>query len=55
MNYSTLYQSFIDLHRNLPIAHHRRTPAPKVNPNLPLLQVCIPVMLTITPSKCIYN
>ncbi|MEH2233884.1 MAG: hypothetical protein V7K71_30355 [Nostoc sp.] len=37
-----------DLHRNQPIAHHRRTAAPKVNPNLPLPQILIPVRLPIS-------
>ncbi|MBE8992082.1 hypothetical protein [Nostoc sp. LEGE 12450] len=40
--------NFIELHSFEPIAHHRPTLAPKVNPNLPLPQIAIPVSLPIS-------
>ncbi|MBE8971113.1 hypothetical protein IQ277_34420 [Nostocales cyanobacterium LEGE 12452] len=43
--------NYSELHHRQPIAHHRPTLAPKVNPNLPLPQICIPVRLTISNSN----
>ncbi|WP_334954312.1 hypothetical protein [Nostoc sp.] len=40
--------NYFDLNHRQPIAHHRPTLAPKVNPNLPLPQIPIPVRLPIS-------
>ncbi|QLE59687.1 hypothetical protein [Nostoc sp. TCL26-01] len=53
MNYSTLYQSFIDLHRKKPIAHHTLTPLGKINPDHPVSQIVIPKRLTISHANSI--
>ncbi|WP_375497191.1 hypothetical protein [uncultured Nostoc sp.] len=47
--------NYFNLHRHQPIAHHKRTPAPKVNPNLPLPQIPIPVRLTISNANSLTN